>query len=53
MIGQNHRPVELKPRDPQVRKVQLQVAEANKYAAECIGQDPYRRIRILPRKITG
>ncbi|MCW5937165.1 MAG: AAA family ATPase [Fimbriimonadaceae bacterium] len=45
------RPVELTPQNSSVRKMQLQIVESKRLAAECVGQDPARRLRILPVRL--
>lgn len=45
------RPVELSPADARTRKIQHSVAEGRKLAVEAVGQDPQRRVRILPMKL--
>lgn len=45
------RPVELAPRNARLRKMQIQVAESRKLTSEAIGQEPQRRVRILPTRI--
>jgi stage III sporulation protein SpoIIIAA len=44
-------PVELTPRDARTRKLQFQVIEAKRLAAESVGTDPKRRIRVLPNRL--
>lgn len=45
---QTGKPVELLPQPGPVRKRQHQAAEALRVATEAVGQDPNRRLRILP-----
>jgi stage III sporulation protein SpoIIIAA len=45
------KPMELKPQDARVRKMQMQLAEQRKLAVEAIGSDPERRVRVLPTRI--
>lgn len=45
------RPVELSPADARTRKLQHQVAEGRRLAVEAVGQDPNRKLRILPMKL--
>lgn len=45
------RPVELSPADARTRKLQHQVAESRRVAVEAVGQDPHRRIRVLPVRL--
>lgn len=51
MVLQSGKPMELSPQSAPVRKLQHQVAEARRLASESIGEEPNRRIRILPTKI--
>ena len=50
-VLQSGKPMELSPQSAPVRKLQHQVAEARRLASESIGEEPNRRIRILPTKI--
>jgi stage III sporulation protein SpoIIIAA len=50
-VAQTGRPVELSPQDARVRKLQHQVAESRRLASESVGQDPNRRLRILPVRL--
>ncbi len=43
--------LELSPCGPQVRKLQHQFVESQRLASESIGEEPGRRIRILPTKL--
>lgn len=45
---QTGKPVELLPQPGPIRKRQHQAAEALRVATEAVGQDPNRRLRILP-----
>lgn len=45
------RPVELSAADARTRKLQHQVAESRRLAVEAVGQDPNRKLRILPAKL--
>ncbi len=40
--------IELSPQTPKLRKAQHKYVESKKLAAEAVGQDPNRRIRVLP-----
>lgn len=44
----SNKPVELPPRDARLRKHQHQFVEGQRLASEAVGQEPERRIRILP-----
>ncbi|MBS1704668.1 MAG: AAA family ATPase [Armatimonadetes bacterium] len=45
------KPVELNPADGRTRKMQLQLVESKRLSGEAIGQEPARRIRILPIRL--
>ena len=51
LVLQTGKPIELGPQDARVRKIQYQVIEGRKLAAEAVGQDPDRRVRILPTRL--
>jgi len=51
VVAQTGKPYELSPRSGPVRKLQHKTAESNKIATEAVGQDPNRRIRILPIRL--
>jgi stage III sporulation protein SpoIIIAA len=50
-VLQSGKAFELSPASPQVRKVQHQVDEARRLASESVGEEPNRRIRLLPTRI--
>lgn len=50
-VMQTGKPFELTPQPATVRKVQHQIAEARHIASESVGNEPNRRIRILPTKL--
>jgi stage III sporulation protein SpoIIIAA len=50
-VLQTGKPFELSPASAPVRKVQHQVAEARRLASESVGEEPHRRIRLLPTRI--
>jgi hypothetical protein len=50
-VQQSGRPFELRPQSAQVRKIQFKLIEARRLASEAVGEDPNRRIRILPTKL--
>ncbi len=50
-VIQSGKPIELAPASAPVRKLQHQIAEARRLASESIGEEPHRRIRILPTRI--
>jgi stage III sporulation protein SpoIIIAA len=41
-------PVELAPQNARIRKLQHQIIERYNFRSESIGEEPYRRVRILP-----
>lgn len=51
MVLQSGKPFELSPAPAPIRKVQHQIAEARRLASESVGEDPNRRIRILPTRL--
>ncbi len=50
-VLQSGKPFELNPQPPTIRKVQHQVAESRRLASESVGEDPNRRLRILPTRL--
>jgi len=50
-VLQTGKAMELTPQSAPVRKLQHQIAEARRLASESVGEEPNRRIRILPTKI--
>lgn len=50
-VLQSGKPFELSPQPAPVRKVQFQMIEARRLASEAIGEDPNRRVRILPTRM--
>jgi hypothetical protein len=42
------KPLELSPRPLHLRRVQHQVVRAHRLRSESVGEDPHRRVRILP-----
>ena len=51
IVLQSGKPFELSPASAPVRKVQHQVAESRRLASESVGEDPNRRLRILPTRL--
>lgn len=51
VVMQSNKPFELSPQSAGVRKQQLQLIEARRLASEAIGQEPNRRVRILPTRV--
>ena len=52
-VLQSGKPFDLSPASAPVRKVQHQVAESRRLASVSVGEDPNRRLRILPTKLNG
>ncbi|MCC7229859.1 MAG: AAA family ATPase [Fimbriimonadaceae bacterium] len=50
-VLQNGKPFELAPAPATIRKMQHQMAEARRLASESVGDDPNRRLRILPTRL--
>ncbi len=50
-VLQSGKPFELSPQPATVRKVQHQMIEARRLASESVGEDPHRRLRILPVRL--
>ena len=50
-VMQNGKPFELSPAPATIRKMQHQMAEARRLASESVGDDPNRRLRILPTRL--
>jgi stage III sporulation protein SpoIIIAA len=50
-VLQSGKPFELSPQSPSIRKAQFQLIEARRLASEAIGEDPNRRVRILPTRM--
>src|SRR5207302_841635 len=51
VVMQSHKPFELSPQPAPIRKVQHQMVEARRLASESVGEDPNRRLRILPTRL--
>ena len=51
LVSQSGKPVELQPRSARLRRVQHQLVESKRYASESVGEDPQRRLRILPTRL--
>jgi stage III sporulation protein SpoIIIAA len=51
IVLQSGKPYELSPAAAPVRKKQHQVAEARRLASESVGEDPNRRLRLLPNRL--
>ncbi len=50
-VLQSGKPYELSPAPASIRKMQHQMAEARRLASEGVGDDPNRRLRILPTRL--
>ncbi len=50
-VMQTGKAFELAPQPAQIRKLQHQVTEARRLASEAVGEEPNRRIRILPTRL--
>jgi stage III sporulation protein SpoIIIAA len=50
-VLQSGKPFELSPQPATVRKVQHQMAEAKRIASESVGEEPNRRLRLLPTRL--
>lgn len=50
-VMQTGKPFELAPQPAPIRKMQHQVTEARRLASEAVGEEPNRRLRILPTKL--
>jgi len=51
IVMQSGKPYELSPASAPVRKLQHQMAEARRLASESVGEDPNRRLRLLPTRL--
>jgi len=51
IVLQSGKPYELAPAAAPVRKLQHQMTEARRLASESVGEDPNRRLRILPTRL--
>lgn len=51
VVLQSGKPIELAPQDARTRKVQHQIVEGKRLASESVGNDPNRRLRILPVRL--
>ncbi len=50
-VLQSGKPFELNPASAPMRKVQHQIAENKRMASESVGEDPHRRLRLLPTRL--
>lgn len=53
LVAHTSKPVELRPRASHIRRRQIELVEARKYFSECVGEEPNRRLRILPKRLTS
>ena len=51
-VIQSGKPYELAPQPATIRKMQHQVTEARRVASESVGEEPNRRLRVLPNKLS-
>jgi stage III sporulation protein SpoIIIAA len=50
-VMQTGKPYELAPQPATIRKMQHQVTEARRVASESVGDEPNRRLRVLPNRL--
>lgn len=50
-VIQTGKPFDLNPQPAPIRKMQHQLAEAKRLASESVGEEPHRRLRVLPTKL--
>lgn len=51
-VLQSGKPQELTPQGAPIRKMQHQLAESRRLASEAVGEEPHRRLRILPTRLS-
>jgi stage III sporulation protein SpoIIIAA len=51
IVMQTGKPYELAPQPATIRKMQHQVTEARRVASESVGEEPNRRLRVLPNRL--
>jgi hypothetical protein len=51
IVLQSGKSYELSPASAPVRKMQHQMAEARRLASESVGEEPHRRLRLLPTRV--
>lgn len=51
-VMQSGKPFELNPASAPMRKIQHQIAEGRRMASESVGEDPHRRLRLLPTRLS-
>jgi stage III sporulation protein SpoIIIAA len=52
VVAQTGKPFELSPQPAPIRKLQHQLTESRRIASESVGEDPNRRLRILPTRLS-
>ena len=50
-VMQTGKPFDLAPQPAPIRKMQHQMAEAKRLASESVGEEPHRRLRVLPTRL--
>jgi stage III sporulation protein SpoIIIAA len=50
-VQQTGKPFDLTPQPAPIRKMQHQMAEAKRLASESVGEEPHRRLRVLPTRL--
>jgi stage III sporulation protein SpoIIIAA len=50
-VLQTGKPFDLAPQPAPIRKMQHQMAEAKRLASESVGEEPHRRLRVLPTRL--
>jgi hypothetical protein len=53
LVSQSGKSVELEPQTARVRREQMRLANSKKFAVECVGEDPHRRVRVLPQRLSS
>lgn len=51
IVMQTGKPYDLQPQPATIRKMQHQITESRKLASEAVGEEPHRRIRVLPVRL--
>jgi stage III sporulation protein SpoIIIAA len=50
-VMQTGKPFDLSPQPAPIRKMQHQMTEAKRLASESVGEEPHRRLRVLPTRL--
>jgi len=50
-VNQTGKPFDLNPQPAPIRKMQHQMTEAKRVASESVGEEPHRRLRVLPVRL--